>query len=124
MTDEQIKAAKWSDRPKLAPEVVREVAKRYDIALTAQDKLGDHDPSCGQPRCEIDHRIPRGCGGADVADNLSYQTSPWWQRKDRLEHWFERQVKLGKISVEACQQAFSAPNDWRARYKVVFGEEP
>jgi hypothetical protein len=111
-------------RPSLPPEVLREVARRYGITLSKSDRLGVHDPSCGKPRCEIDHRIPWGCRGASTADNLSYQTGSAYPKKDRLEHWAERQVTLRHLTVEACQEMFRAPNDWRARYSVVFGEEP
>jgi len=108
--------------------VIREVARRYGITLTKADPLGIRDPSCGHPgragRCELDHRIPWGCGGASTADNLWYQDDGDWQRKDRLEHWAERQVRLGHLTVEACQQMFAAPNNWRARYRVVFGADP
>jgi hypothetical protein len=111
-------------RPSLSAAVVHEVARRYGIALTAKDKLGVHDPSCGRPRCEIDHAIPWGCRGASVADNLSYQTARAYPKKDRLEHWAERQVTLGRLSAEDCQAMFSPPNRWQDRYHVIFGGDP
>jgi hypothetical protein len=111
-------------RPKIPAAVTREVAARYRIALRREDPLGVHDPSCGKPRCEIDHRIPWGCRGASTADNLSYQTARAYPKKDRLEHWAERQVALRHLTVEDCQEMFKAPNDWRERYRVVFGAAP
>lgn len=111
-------------RPALPAFVVREVARRYGITLSATDKLGVHDKSCGKPRCEIDHEIPWGCKGASVADNLSYQTGSAYPKKDLLEHWAERQVTLGHLTVEACQEMFSPPNRWQDRYRVVYKREP
>jgi hypothetical protein len=111
-------------RPAVPAEILREVARRYGIMITKADPLGVHDPSCGVVRCEIDHRIPWGCRGASTADNLSYQTARAYPKKDRLEHWAERQVALRHLTVEDCQEMFKAPNDWRERYRVVFGAAP
>lgn len=111
-------------RPPIPAAVLRQVAAAYGIALTKDDPQGVHDPSCGKPRCEIDHEIPWGCLGATSADNLSYQTASAYPKKDRLEHWAERQVTLGHLTVEACQEMFKAPNDWRRRYRIVFGADP
>lgn len=104
-------------RPATPAAVIAEVNRRYHVS-------GVHDKSCGKPRCEIDHRIPWGCRGASTADNLSYQTGSAYPEKDRLEHWAERQVTLGHLTVAACQEMFQAPNDWRARYRIVFGAAP
>src|SRR5690242_11400518 len=65
--------AAHAPRPALSAAVVKEVAKRYGVELSKTDKQGVHDRSCGTGRCEIDHRVPWGCDGASVADNLSYQ---------------------------------------------------
>jgi hypothetical protein len=108
-------------RPPIPMAVIREVARRYGIALAPRDKFGVHDVSCGRPRCELDHRIPFGCLGATTADNLSYQTAAAYPRKDRLEHHAERQVALGKMTVADCQKMFTAPSDWRDRYREIFG---
>jgi hypothetical protein len=104
-------------RPTTPAAVVVEIERRYRVS-------GVHDPSCGAGRCEIDHRIPWGCLGASTADNLWFQAFGDWQRKDRLEHWAERQVTLGHLTVEACQEMFREPNDWRDRYRIVFRRDP
>ena len=118
-------AAEWAETPRrISKATLREVARRYGIALTPDDPLGVHDSSCGEPRCEIDHRIPHGCGGADSAENLSYQTAGAWQAKDRLGHWAEKRVKLVRMSLAECQTMFGAPNDWRVQYRITFREEP
>jgi hypothetical protein len=69
---------------------------------------------------EYDHRVPFGCHGATNAHNVWPQSSPDFRQKDRLEHWYERQVSLGHMTIEDCAQAFAAPNDWRKRYAVIF----
>jgi len=123
LTDAQIHKQDKA-RPALPSAVVKEVARRYGIALTAKDRLGVHDPSCGKPRCEIDHLIPYGCGGASTADNLWYQDGADYPKKDQLEHWAERQATIGKLSITDCQKMFRAPADWRVEYRKVFNAAP
>jgi hypothetical protein len=89
----------------------REVYRRYHVS-------GVRDPSCGDPRCELGHRIPRSCGGADDVGNLWPQSTPYWHEKDLLEDYAARRVKEGAMSPEQCQALFLAPVDWR---EVVAG---
>lgn len=120
LTEPQLRTTKWGkDARFVSPALIREVAQRYGITITKTDKRGEHDRSCGSPRCEIDHRLPRCLGGADVADNLSYQSAPYWHRKDRLEDYACRNFVAGKLSLEDARAMFKA--DWRVAYQLIFG---
>jgi len=117
---EQAMATKWGkDRRHVTPAMIREVARRYGITLSSDDRLGVHDKSCGKPRCEIDHRVPRECLGADDVDNLSYQTGRSYRFKDRLENYEARRFLNGEITLEDCQAVFLG--DWQAEYRRVYG---
>ena len=118
ITDAQIKATAWGkDARHVTPAMKAEVVRRYHVK-------GVKDASCGKPRCEVDHRVPRSCGGADDVENLWPQAVPYWHEKDLLEDWAARQVKAGKLTVEQCQAMFLAPADWRIGFRSVFGREP
>ncbi len=113
LTDEQIRTTRWGlDRRAVTPAMKAEVFRRYHVT-------GDHDPSCGAERCEVDHRVPRSCGGADDVNNLWAQSSPSWHQKDRLEALLARQVKSGAITPAQCRAVFLG--DWRAAYARYFG---
>lgn len=123
LTPAQVKSTKWGrDERHVTMAMIRQVAKNYHITLTAKDPRGDHDPSCGTPRCEIDHRIPRECGGADAVGNLFYQAAPYWHEKDVVENWYHRQVLAGKKTLAQCQDAFRG--DWRPLYMKITGKTP
>lgn len=118
ITDDEIRSTAWGkDARHVTPAMKREVFRRYHVS-------GVHDPSCGAPRCELDHLVPRACGGADDVNNLWPQAVPYWHEKDLLEDTLARQVKAGTLSVEACQAYFLAPADWRDGFMAVFGREP
>ena len=118
LTDQQIRDTAWGrDRRHVTPAMRREVYRRYHVS-------GVRDPSCGDPRCELDHRVPRSCGGADDVGNLWPQSTPYWHEKDLLEDYAARQVKDGAMSPEQCQALFLAPADWRESFRRVFGREP
>lgn len=118
ISDTQIRHTAWGkDRRHVTPAMKAEVFRRYHVT-------GDKDPSCGKPRCEIDHRTPRACGGADDVDNLWMQAAPYWHEKDLLEDYAARQVKAGKLTVEQCQAMFMAPADWRIGFEAIFQRKP
>jgi hypothetical protein len=118
ISDEAIRATTWGTDPRHVTAAMRaEVYRRYDVT-------GVHDPSCGAPRCELDHLVPRACGGADDADNLFPQAAPYWHEKDLLEDYAARQVKDGTMTVEQCQAMFLPPADWRDSFEKVFGHPP
>ena len=79
-----------------------------------------------QGHYEIDHLIPLGIGGADVAANLwpqSYGTTPWNAAvKDQLEDHLHREVCAGRIPIDRAQQEIA--QDWIAAYQKYFGSEP
>ena len=70
--------------------------------------------------CEIDHRISRDVGGADVLENLWPQpyltpSKPGAYQKDKLEVWLNKQVcKTHTMTLEEAQQALAG--DWHAAY--------
>ena len=74
-------------------------------------------------RYEIDHLIPLGLGGADIAANLwpqSYDIERGDAHdKDRLENFLRREVCAGKIPLRAAQAEIA--KDWRAAYRKYFG---
>ena len=73
---------------------------------------------------EIDHLIPLGLGGADVAANLwpqSRDTAPWnAERKDRLEGYLHEAVCYGRMPLEQAQGEIAA--DWVAAYERYIGD--
>lgn len=118
ITDDEIRATAWGkDARHVTPAMKREVFRRYHVS-------GVRDPSCGEPRCELDHLVPRACGGADDVNNLWPQAADYWHEKDLLEDYAARRVKHGEMTVEACQAMFLAPADWRDGFRTVFGREP
>lgn len=118
ITDAQIRHTAWGkDARHVTPAMKREVFRRYHVS-------GVRDPSCGEPRCELDHLVPRACGGADDVNNLWPQAAPYWHEKDLFEDWAARRVKDGTLTVEACQAMFLAPADWRDGFTRVFGRDP
>lgn len=118
ITDDEIRATAWGkDARHVTPAMKREVFRRYHVS-------GVHDPSCGEPRCELDHLVPRACGGADDVNNLWPQAADYWHEKDLFEDWAARRVKDGTLTVEACQAMFLAPADWRDGFRTVFGRDP
>jgi hypothetical protein len=69
--------------------------------------------------CEIDHRISRDVGGADVLENLWPQpyltpTQPGAFQKDKLEVWLNKQVCAHSITLDEAQQTLAG--DWYAAY--------
>lgn len=116
--DEQIRDTSWGrDERHVTPAMRAMVFRAYHVT-------GIHDPSCGAPRCELDHVVPRSCGGADDERNLFPQAAPYWHEKDLLEDWAARRVKDGSMTVERCQAMFLAPADWRIAFSAVFGHAP
>jgi hypothetical protein len=118
LSADEIRGTAWGrDERHVTPAMKRRVFRAYGVT-------GVHDPSCGSPRCELDHVVPRSCGGADIEGNLFPQAAPWWHEKDLLEDYAARRVKDGTMTVEACQALFLAPADWRQGFRAVFGREP
>lgn len=70
--------------------------------------------------CEIDHRVSRDVGGADVLENLWPQpymspSDPGAYQKDKLEVWLNKQVcKTQTMTLDEAQQALIG--DWYAAY--------
>jgi hypothetical protein len=68
---------------------------------------------------EIDHLIPLGIGGADVAANLwpqSYRTTPWNAGvKDRLELKLHDLVCHGELEITEAQKAMAG--NWIEAYQ-------
>ena len=79
-----------------------------------------------QGHYEIDHLIPLGIGGADVAKNpwpQSYDTTPWNASvKDQLEDHLHREVCAGRIPIDRAQQEIA--QDWIAAYQKHLVSEP
>ena len=79
-----------------------------------------------QGHYEMDHLIPLGVGGADVAANLwpeSYDTQSWNAAvKDELEDFLHREVCAGRIPIEHAQEEIA--EDWIAAYRKYVGPEP
>lgn len=112
ITIAEIKSTKWGLDKRMVTDKMRSVTyARYKVT-------GDHDKSCGIQRCEVDHRLPRECGGADDINNLWVQSYPSWHLKDRLENWAHKQVLLNKLTVNQCQNIFFA--NWQDTYSRVF----
>src|SRR5690348_3315788 len=87
LSAEAIRGTAWGrDERHVTPAMKRHVFAAYGV-------VGVHDPSCGEPRCELDHVVPRSCGGADDERNLFPQAAPWWHEKDLLEDYAARRVK-------------------------------
>lgn len=76
-----------------------------------------------QGHFEIDHLIPLGIGGADVAENLwpeSYDTQQWNAAvKDKLEDRLHQLVCAGRVSIEEAQHEIAT--DWIAAYEKYIG---
>jgi hypothetical protein len=118
LSADQVRATTWGkDERHVTPAMKAQVFRAYGVT-------GIHDASCGAPRCELDHVVPRSCGGADIEGNLFPQAAPFWHEKDLLEDYAARRVKDGTMTVEACQALFLAPADWRDAFREVFGREP
>lgn len=116
LTLDQIRTTKWGrDRRHVTAAMRKEVLRRYGIA-------SEHDPSCGIPRCELDHSIPRCLGGAVDVNNLYPQSAPWWRLKDQLEDYACRAVDRGTMTLDAARALFA--RDWRVSYAAVFGHPP
>jgi hypothetical protein len=79
-----------------------------------------------QGHYEMDHLIPLGIGGADVAANLwpeSYDTLPWNAAvKDELEDFLHREVCAGRIPIEEAQKEIA--EDWIVAYRKYIGPKP
>lgn len=101
--------AREAPRPSLDRKLLAELRHKYGLAP-------------GQKPAEWDHRIPWGCFGATSALNLWPQSAPAKQEKDKLEHWFEAQIRAHKRTVQDCQTVFKG--DWRAYYRLVYKHEP
>jgi hypothetical protein len=73
---------------------------------------------------EIDHLIPLGIGGADVAANLwpqSYDTAPWNARvKDRLEDRLHAMVCVGAVPIQQAQREIAVY--WIGAYRKYLGD--
>ena len=100
---------------------VRHTSGELKAAIYREYHLDRH-----QGHYEIDHLIPLGIGGADVAENLwpqSYDTTPWNATvKDELEDFLHREVCSGRIPIERAQQEIA--QDWIAAYQKYLGPEP
>lgn len=75
--------------------------------------------------CEIDHRISREVGGADVIANLwpqPYLTPQEYgaYRKDKLENFLHRQVCAGRMKLQDAQNELAG--DWVESYEKHFGK--
>jgi hypothetical protein len=74
---------------------------------------------------EIDHLIPLGLGGADVAANLwpePRDAEPWNAgRKDRLEGYLHAAVCYGGMPLEQAQREIAG--DWIAAYERYIGQQ-
>lgn len=68
--------------------------------------------------CELDHLISIELGGADTLDNIWPQCGPssavldarYFKQKDRVENYLAREVKAGRIPLEAAQRGIAS--DW------------
>ena len=119
LTVEQICATRWGrDERAVTAAMKRETFRRYGLT-------GRTDPRCSPQRCEVDHRIGREIGGADVLENLAPQPygGPWNAHdKDRLENRLHVLVCAGSMTLPAAQDALRS--DWTGAYVLVFGAVP
>ncbi|MDB5923522.1 MAG: hypothetical protein JWN13_2458 [Betaproteobacteria bacterium] len=68
--------------------------------------------------CELDHLISIELGGADTVDNIWPQCGPkgvvrdhrYFHQKDLVENWLAREVRAGRIELEAAQRGIAS--DW------------
>jgi hypothetical protein len=93
LTKQAICATRWGvDRRHVTAAMRRQVLKNYDV----------HEAAC----CEIDHKVPRELGGADVVANLWPQ--PWAEArlKDVEENAYHRNVCAGRMTLYAAQYHF------------------
>ncbi len=119
ITLDQIKATTWGhDRRLVSQSMKLRVYAEYGYA-------GPNDPKCDGGGCEIDHRLPRCAAGADDLRNLwvqRYGSHPWNAHlKDRLETAVCKDLKDGKITLQAAQATF-LNGDWRDAYVARFGQ--
>jgi hypothetical protein len=64
----------------------RESHGRLKRSETAKDQfLRQTGHPHGWPGHVVDHRIPLGCGGADAASNMQWQTTDEAKAKDKVE---------------------------------------
>lgn len=118
----EICATRWGlDARLVTPAMRRVVFSRYGLAGN-----GDASRGCGLDgsgrRYEIDHRLPRSLGGADVIENLwpqCYSGAYGAVRKDRLEVRVSRDMCAGRLTLDQARMIFLG--DWRRAYRRYFG---
>jgi hypothetical protein len=92
-----------------------------------------HQGECAaDPRgCEVDHRIPLTCGGADEQANLWPQPYPQASLKDKVEALYWRGIcrahragddAAAQSLIDQCRRGLLG--DWRTEYFNLFGEQP
>jgi hypothetical protein len=97
LTTAEVCATRWGrDHRHVTPAMRRIVLHAY----------GRRPPRKGHKGCcELDHRIPRELGGADVVANLWAEPWPDAHRKDREENRLHAAVCAGTLTLAAAQAA-------------------
>jgi hypothetical protein len=123
LTEAQIRATKWGHDERAVTEAMKaEVYARYGFSGRSDPRCTP-DPNDPKQTCEVDHRIPRCLGGADVIANLSPQPygGPWnAHMKDRVEARACKLFSTGKLPLGEARSIFTG--DWTVTYREWFGE--
>jgi hypothetical protein len=90
-------------------------------AVTAQTRQAVFDaygiPGDQRSQMVIDHRVPRGLGGAYDQANLAPQPKDVAKQKDVVEIFLMGQVAAGKMPVDQAQR--TAAYDWQNQYQQI-----
>lgn len=123
LTPDQIKATKWGhDARAVTTAMKAEVYREYGFSGRTDPRCTP-DPNDQKQTCEVDHRVPRCLGGADVIGNLSPQPygGPWnAHMKDRVEARACKLFDAGQLDLKAAQAIFLG--DWTVTYRQWFGD--
>lgn len=124
LTVDQLCTTKWGEDHRAVTAAMKAtVYRRYGFS-------GPQDPRCTPDAhgktCEVDHRLSRENGGADVIENLWPQPygGPWNAHdKDRLENALHADLCTRRSkTLEQVQAALLG--DWEAAYVAEFGSPP
>ena len=125
MDTQKVCSTKWgTDERAVSAAMKKQIYAMYGTAPgQGICKLTEHTAKNGKTvwkGCEIDHRVSREVGGADVVENLWPQpylapSQPGAYQKDKLENWLHSQVcTTHSMTLTEAQQALKG--DWYAAY--------